>query len=401
MSSKAVVTFNTGSSSLKFALFPILGDAVGAPQVRGNISGLNTASPRLDLAAGGDALEAHARALIDAVPDKTPAHLIQVLARCLDEKAGGHQIACTAHRIVHGGLRHAGPAWASPDVLDALEPLSVFAPSHQPHNLAGVRALAAIWPDRPQSLSFDTAFHRTQPAIAAEFALPRDLTDNGLIRYGFHGLSYHHIGDVLPEALAGRAHRRTVVAHLGSGASLCALLDGRSVATSMGLTALDGLPMSTRCGDLDPGLVLHLIADRGMDARAVASRLYSESGLLGVSGISGDVRDLIASREPMARHALDLFAYRIRREIASLAAALEGLDALIFTAGIGENSPDVRADVCRDLGWLGVTLDTAANTRNAPVISVEGTSVTVAIIPADEEVVLAQDALALMQRMGR
>ncbi len=273
----------------------------------------------------------------------------------------GHRIVAVGHRVVHGGRRFAGPALLDAATIAELEALIPLAPLHQPHNVAAIKAVARMAPALPQVACFDTAFHQTQPAVAQALALPRRYTDEGVRRYGFHGLSYEYVASALaatdPRAAAGR----TVVAHLGNGASMCAMSGGRSVATTMGFTALDGLVMGTRCGAIDPGVLLYLLDRHGMSARALQQLVYEQSGLLGVSGLSSDMRELLASSDSAAAEAVELFVYRITRELGSLAAALGGLDALVFTGGIGENASVIRADVCRDASWLGVELDYAAN----------------------------------------
>jgi acetate kinase len=271
-----------------------------------------------------------------------------------------------------------------------------LAPLHQPHNLAPIEAIAASQPDLPQVACFDTAFHRSQPAVAQAFALPRDITAAGVRRYGFHGLSYDFIVSRLAEIDPALAKSRLVIAHLGNGASLCAVADGRSVANTMGFTAVDGLMMGTRCGALDPGVLLYLIEERGLDAKRIEDLLYRRSGLLGVSGISSDMRTLRQSAAPEAREAIDLFVYRIVREIGSLAAALGGLDALIFTAGIGEHDPLTRAEVAAGCGWLGIELDAARNAHGEGRISTDGARVSAWVVPTDEERVIARSTNALL-----
>ncbi|NBC20696.1 MAG: acetate/propionate family kinase [Alphaproteobacteria bacterium] len=389
MSVPAILTINTGSSSVKVSVHSLENGDAAERIAEGAITGLPAAAKPDMLITGKDRSREAAAAI--ATDGKSPPQMVAALAKWLAGELEPHEIVAVGHRVVHGGRMHDGPCRARADTLRALEKLAPLAPAHQPHNLAGVEAIAALWPDTLQSLSFDTAFHRTQPAIAEEYALPRALTAEGIVRYGFHGLSYQHLSDRLGEVFDGRAHDKVIAAHLGSGASLAALKGGRSIATSMGLTALDGLPMSTRCGDLDPGVVLHLIQGRGMSPAGVSDLLYSQSGLKGVSGISGDVRELLQSEAPEAAEALALYAYRIAREIGSLAAALEGVDALIFTAGVGENAPEIRSGVCSRLRWLGAHLDEAANRENAPLISSPCSRIAVAVVPADEEIIIARE----------
>jgi acetate kinase len=281
-------------------------------------------------------------------------------------------------------------------VLTALEKFVPLAPLHQPHNLKPIRRLLERQPQLAQVACFDTSFHRSQPPVAQRFALPDELHEAGVRRYGFHGLSYEYIASVLPKHDAKAAAGRTVVLHLGNGASMCAMEGGKSVASTMGFTAVDGLPMGTRCGSIDPGVILYLMGERGMDARAIEKLIYSQSGLLGVSGTSSDMRTLLASKEPRAQVAVDLYIYRIRRELGSLAAALGGLDAIVFTAGIGENSAAIRERVCRDAAWLGVEPDTAANGKGGPRISTAGSRVSAWVIPTNEELMIARHTRALL-----
>jgi acetate kinase len=286
------------------------------------------------------------------------------------------------------------------ETLAELEALVPLAPLHQPHNVAAIKAVAQMAPTLPQVACFDTAFHRAQPAVAQTFALPRRYAEEGVRRYGFHGLSYEYVASVLSTIDRRAAHGRTVVAHLGNGASMCAMSNSRSVATTMSFTALDGLMMGTRCGALDPGVLLYLIDRHGMNARALEQLLYQQSGLLGVSGISSDMRVLLSSSDPCAAEALDLFAYRINRELGSLAAALGGLDALVFTGGIGENAVSIRARVCRDGSWLGLELDEEANAKGCPCISRTGSDVTAWVIPTNEELMIALHTRCLLGSQG-
>jgi acetate kinase len=282
------------------------------------------------------------------------------------------------------------PVRVDATVLAALEKYVPLAPLHQPHNLAPIRALLASSPELPQVACFDTAFHRTQPPVAQAFALPEAITVKGVRRYGFHGLSYEYIAQALPEYDAASARGRVVVMHLGNGASMCAIAGGASIASTMGFTAADGLPMGTRCGSVDPGVILYMMDELKMDARTIEKVIYEQSGLLGMSGISSDMRTLEASREPQAKAAIDVFIYRIARELGSLVAALGGLDAIVFTAGIGENSRSLRERVCRDAAWLGVALDVDANERNGPLISTKGSRVSAWTIPTNEELMIAR-----------
>ena len=394
MSSRAVLTVNAGSSSLKFSAYEdvpgqapreiaraAIADMAHAPDIRCSID-------------GADHGEAAARALEKAGHD--PAALTVAMAEFLIGTLTPRRVVAIGHRIVHGGLDFGGPVLATDTHLETLARYSCLAPSHQPHNLSAVDALAEAFPGIAQTLSFDTAFHRTQPRLAQLYALPRELSAQGILRFGFHGLSYAHIAEITEETFGSLPHRRMVVAHLGSGASASALLEGRCVATTMGLTALDGLPMATRCGDLDPGVVLHLIQDLGYTPEDTATLLYRKSGLLGMSGLSSDMRTLRQSDTPEAREALDVYAYRIAREIGSLVTAIQGLDAIVFTGGVGENDPDTRRDICGHLGWLGVDLDPARNGRSETIVSSDGAPVSVAVVPANEERIIAEEALQVL-----
>jgi acetate kinase len=309
----------------------------------------------------------------------------------------GWRIAGVGHRVVHGAEQYSQPVVLDEATVAALKKFVPLAPLHQPHNLAGIEAMTAALPGVPQVACFDTAFHRSQPAIAQLFALPRRITEQGVRRYGFHGLSYEYIAEVLPDHLdPARADGRVIVAHLGNGASMCGMVGRRSQATTMGFTAVEGLMMGTRTGSLDPGVLLYLMDYGGMDAKGLARLLYKESGLLGVSGISPDMRELLASDKPEAQEAVELFCYRIVREIGSLAAALGGLDALVFTGGIGEHAAPVRDRVCRAIGWLGLDLDAAANAADATRISTAGSRVAALVLPTNEEWMLARHAAALL-----
>ncbi len=388
----ALLVLNAGSSSLKFALYP---DAPGTPPalLRGKIAGIGTHPGFSARDAAGQALtQAEGMRLDPAAGQGT---LIPALLDWLTAHQGGITLTAVGHRVVHGGRDHTGPALVTAALLDALQLLIPLAPLHQPYNLAAIRILAATAPHLPQVACFDTSFHRTQDRLAQLFALPRAMTQAGILRYGFHGLSYDYIASTLPDHLGDRAEGRVIVAHLGNGASLCAMHARRSVATSTGFTALDGLMMGQRCGALDPGVVLYLIEQMGMTASEVSTLLYERSGLLGVSGLSSDMAALQASPAPEAREAVDLFCYRAAGELAALAASIRGLDALIFTAGIGENSALVRKLICERLDWIGITLDPEANARNAPCISASNSAVAVHVIPTDEEAVIARDTRTL------
>jgi acetate kinase len=325
--------------------------------------------------------------------------LESVFDRCKAE-LGAHRLVGVGHRVVHGGVKYSAPVTVTSEVLAELERLVPLAPLHQPHNLAAIKAAINAMPSVPQVACFDTAFHRTQPEVAQLFALPRRFTDEGVRRYGFHGLSYEYIASVLPGLDPRAAVGRTVVAHLGNGASMCAMRGGRSVATTMSFTPADGLVMGTRTGALDPGVMLYLMRKHRMNADHLEHLIYHESGLLGVSGVSGDMRELLASPDPRAAEAVELFVYRIARELGSLAAALGGLDALVFTGGIGENSAPIRAKVCAAAAWLGATLDETANAARGPRISREGSGVGVWVVPTNEELMIANHTREVLGLKG-
>ncbi|MEP6678541.1 MAG: acetate/propionate family kinase [Betaproteobacteria bacterium] len=392
----AVVVINAGSSSLKFSVFDLAAREL-VPQLRGQVEGLGNAPRFVAQDASGATVAQHswpAGARVDH------AAAVDRLLDFLDERLGGRRIAAVGHRVVHGGVDGAQPVRVDAAVLDRLAALVPLAPLHQSHNLAPIRALMTRAPALAQVACFDTAFHRTQPALAQAFALPASITARGVRRYGFHGLSYEYIAGTLPAIDAAAARGRVVVAHLGNGASMCALRGGVSEATTMGLTALDGLMMGTRTGALDPGVVLYLMNTLGMDARAIEHLLYRESGLLGVSGISSDMRTLLASDDPRARFAIALFCYRIARELGSLAAALGGLDALVFTGGIGERAAPVRAQVLAQAAWLGLALDESANGAHATRITAGTSRIPAYVIPTDEERMIALHTRALVGATG-
>jgi acetate kinase len=389
----AILVLNAGSSSIKFALFENRGDDPLAPAARGEVE-------RLDSTPHFVARDAHGKILDERRWSANQADFRERLEDVIgwaEARLGDDALRAVGHRVVHGGTRFLAPCLVTPEVLDALDALTPLAPLHQPHNLAPIRAIAQSRPRLPQVACFDTAFHHAMPRIASLFALPRALEGEGVRRYGFHGLSYEYIAHRLRELDPELAAGRVIAAHLGNGASLCAMHAGRSVDTTMGFTALDGLVMGTRCGNLDPGVVLYLERQRGMDAHQVEQMLYHESGLLGVSGgMASDMRTLLASNEPRAREAVELFAFRAAREVGALAASMGGLDGIVFTAGIGEHAPPVRAMVCGRLAWLEVELDAAANAADASVISAAGSRVRVRVIPTDEEAMIARHALAVI-----
>ncbi len=384
--SGAIVVLNAGSSSLKFSVFVQKGDDLHLT-LRGQAEGLSTAPRFIAKNASGETISTH-----DWGEGTTLSHdsALEHIVSFLREQAQGMSLKGVGHRVVHGGLKYAQPVRLDGAVLKDLEQFIPLAPLHQPHNLMPIRLMLERQPGLPQVACFDTAFHRGQPELAQMFALPKELHDEGVRRYGFHGLSYEYIASRLPALDPRAAQGRTVVLHLGNGASMCALSAGRSVASTMGFTAVDGLPMGTRCGAIDPGVILYLIDQRGMDARAIEKLIYSQSGLLGVSGVSSDMRTLLASAEPRAGLAVDLYVYRIGRELGSLAAALGGLDAIVFTGGIGENSAEIRARICRDAAWLGVVLDEEANRAGGPSISAAGGKTAVWVVPTNEELMIAR-----------
>jgi acetate kinase len=374
-----IAVLNAGSSSIKFALYEAGHD--GALLFRGQIENVGLA-PHLKAVDAAGAVVAERRWASGALDHHSATAEIMKVG---SELLAGRPVVAFGHRVVHGGTEFAQPVLVEPAVIEALTKLVSLAPLHQPHNLAPIKAIAAAAPTTPQVACFDTAFHHTQPALAQEFALPRDLTAAGVRRYGFHGLSYDYIVSQLQTIDPVLALSRLVIAHLGNGASLCAVRDGRSVATTMGFTAVDGLMMGTRTGSLDPGVLLYLMKERGMDANALEDLLYRQSGLLGVSGISSDMRTLRQSKEPAAAEAIALFVYRIVRETGSLAAALGGLDGFVFTAGIGENDAAVRAEVTAGCSWLGLSLDADRNAKGQGLISRDGAKVKVLVVPTDEE----------------
>ena len=349
--------------------------------------------PRLRASgASGDPLADRAYP-IEAVPDVSAA--MAVAGDWLRHELSVQPIA-VGHRVVHGGPHYAKPVLIDHGVVSRLERFVSLAPLHQPHNLAPIRSLLANFPQLPQVACFDTAFHRTHDAVADHYAIPHQLHAEGVRRYGFHGLSYEYIARSLPSVAPDVARRRVIVAHLGSGASMCALKDGRSVESTMGFTALDGLPMGTRPGQLDPGVVLYLLSEKGMSAAKVQDFLYRDCGLKGLSGVSNDMRELESSPDPQAKLAIDYFVYRVGLNAGMLTAALQGLDAFVFTAGIGENSASIRAKIAERLGWLGVALEPAENVRHSRLISRAGSPIPVYVIPTDEELMIAQHTLALL-----
>ncbi|HEY7303634.1 MAG TPA: acetate/propionate family kinase [Bryobacteraceae bacterium] len=377
---------NAGSSSLKFCVF---GRSDAEPwhlKSRGQIEGIGT-SPRISAKAadGGILIDRRAEGDVRSYQDA-----INALGAWFKLMYEGGQVVGVGHRVVHGGARFTGPTVITPQVMAELRSLIPLAPLHQPYNLAAIEAVAERLPTVPQVACFDTSFHRGQPPVAELVPLPLELRRGGVQRYGFHGLSYEYIASTLPQIAPEIARGRVIVAHLGSGASLCALKDGKSIDCTFGFTALDGLCMGTRPGSIDPGVILYLLQTLNLSAKEIETILYKKSGLLGISGISNDVRDLEGSSEPAARLALDYFVYRAAKEIGALAAVLGGIDGLVFTAGIGENSAEMRRRICESSVWLGIELDAKANSRKGPCISTRGSKVSTWVIPTNEELMIAQ-----------
>ncbi|MFZ4538012.1 acetate/propionate family kinase [Propionivibrio sp.] len=392
--SDAILVINAGSSSIKFSVFLERGESLDL-FLGGQLEGLYTA-PKFKAkdAAGtviGEKQWGEGQALGH---DGAISHL----AGYLREQLGEHRLAAVGHRVVHGGLDYAAPVRLTANIVTDLEKMIPLAPLHQPHNLKPICLLLANRPELPQVACFDTAFHRAQPAVAQAFALPAEITERGVRRYGFHGLSYEYIASALPKFDSRAASGRTVILHLGNGASMCAIQSGYSVASTMGFTAVDGLPMGTRCGSLDPGVVLYLMDELKMDTRAIEKLLHQQSGLLGVSGISSDMRTLLDSSDPKAKFAVELFVYRIGRELGSLAGALGGLDALVFTGGIGEHAAPIRERVCRAAAWLGVELNAVANATDGPRISTENSRIPVWVIPTNEELMIARHTRSILNQ---
>jgi acetate kinase len=397
---EAILTLNAGSSSIKFALFARSEIIPQQPELVGQIDGIGVvggqrAHLKAKDASGGTLDDSDL--VLEGQAETQHRSALSFLVGWLHRRAAHHRISGVGHRVVHGAQKFSQPIVLDAAIVDALRGFIPLAPLHQPHNLAGIEALTAALPDIPQVACFDTAFHRSQPEVAQLFALPRAITAQGVRRYGFHGLSYEYIAEVLPQHLdVQHARGRVIVAHLGNGASMCAMRELKSQASTMGFTAVDGLMMGTRTGNLDPGVLLYLMDYQKMDAKALTRLLYKESGLLGVSGISQDMRVLLDSAAPEAREAVDLFCYRIVREIGSLAAALGGLDALIFTGGIGEHGAPVRKHVCAQLGWLGLRLNSTANAANATIISSADSQIAVCVIPTNEEWMIARHTAELI-----
>ncbi|MBK7414485.1 MAG: acetate/propionate family kinase [Dechloromonas sp.] len=390
--SRGILTINAGSSSIKFALFPLDHPISPVAEVSGQIDGIGAEETKM-VAKNRDG-ERIADQILSG-ERVSHAQAFDALLKWFTATYTGWEIAAVGHRVVHGGDRYSQPTVIDAQVLAHLTGFTPLAPLHQPHNVAGIVALQALLPNVPQVACFDTAFHRSQPEVAQMFGLPRAITAEGVKRYGFHGLSYEFIARALPQH-SHRAHGRVVVAHLGNGASMAAMVNRKCVATTLGFSTIDGLVMGTRCGNLDPGVILHLMETKNLSVKDMTKMLYKESGLLGVSGISQDMRTLLSSDKPEAQEAVDLFCYRIARELGSLAAAAGGLDAVVFTGGIGEHAAEVRRRVCIQSEWLGIRLNPEANARHDLHISAGNSSVDVLVIPTNEEWMMAHHAQTLL-----
>mgnify|MGYP000173215505 CR=1 FL=1 len=392
MNDNLVVTFNAGSSSLRCGVYCLAEDT---PERAYSISIRGLPRQMTLEVVDHDANTTHESEL--PAPGDTPHEdAFAAVMDHLEDLIDMAHLRAASHRVVHGGQEFTSPAPVTTDLVNRLDSLSPLAPSHQPHNLRPIRQLAERYPDLAQVACFDTAFHRSQPRLAQLYALPRDLSEDGILRFGFHGLSYEHIAETLKRDYPHLHAGRTIVAHLGHGVSLCALDQGRSVATTMGLTALEGMPMGQRCGSLDPGAVLHMILDRGIAPDELRDMLYQQSGLLGVSGISGEMADLLASDAAEAAEAVSLFVYRFRREVGSLTAALGGIDGLVLTGGMGEHMPELRQRLCEAVEWQGGKLDARANRADGPVISATDSRFKILMLPTDEENILARAAIDLI-----
>ncbi|NKX63364.1 MULTISPECIES: acetate/propionate family kinase [Stappiaceae] len=383
-----ILVLNSGSSSIKFTLYS--GDTV---QLKGQISGLG-AQPHISLASRVSGIRVDRQ--LSADEGKSHGASLAALLPVLEQELGGRSVDAVGHRVVHGGVTHTEPVRLTAEILEDLKALEPLAPLHQPHNLAGITAAKEAFPEAMQVACFDTAFHRSHPWVNDTFALPRPLYDEGVRRYGFHGLSYEYICSYLKQAHPEIYKGRLVVAHLGNGASMCAIREGQSIGSTMGFTALDGLPMGTRCGQLDPGVVLYLLTTKGMSPDAVSDLLYKQSGLKGLSGISQDMRTLTQSDDPKAAEAIDYFVFRIRRELGGMAAVLSGLDTVVFTGGIGENAALVREKVCAGQEWLGLEIDPVRNDAGAEIISTDTSSINVLVIPTDEEAMIRRHTERLL-----
>lgn len=397
----AILVLNAGSSSIKFSIFEQQSAAQNLRLLnKGHVAQRGSKVELLVKNAQGQAVFSAQQESPQESPQGSifdhDAAMSQLLA-WFDAQTQGWNFAAIGHRVVHGGQKYSAPVAINEEILRELDALAPLAPLHQPHNLKVIRLLLARWPGIPQIACFDTAFHATQSPLAQACALPRAITDAGVRRYGFHGLSYEYIASQLPRVLPAQAHGKVIVAHLGNGASLCGMVNGKSVASTMGFSALDGLVMGTRCGSLDAGVVLYLLQELRMSAEQVSEMLYKQSGLLGVSGISSDMQVLLDSREPNAAQAIELFVYRITCEIGALTAAMGGLDALVFTAGIGENAAPIRERVALACGWLGAALDQNANEKGDTQLHLPASKLPMFLIPTDEELMIAKQAVQMVQ----
>ncbi len=387
-----ILTLNAGSSSVKFALF----EAAAEPQLifRGQVDGIGSDARMKMKGADGKIIS---KRDLDEATTKTPSDGLAVIIETINTLAPDANITAVGHRIVHGGVDYDGPVLLDEKVLAKLKALTPFAPLHQPHNLAGVAAAQDAFPNAPQIGCFDTAYHRSHPWVNDTFAIPRKLYDRGVRRFGFHGLSYEYINTKLDEIAPFYQDGNVVVAHLGNGASMCAVRDGQSVGSTMGFSALDGLPMGTRCGQLDPGVVLYLMDQMAMSTEEIEHMLYRESGLKGLSGISNDMRVLLESDAPEASQAIDYFIFRIRRELGAMAAVLGGLDAVVFTGGIGENATPIREKICDDMNWLGMELDETRNRKSQQIISSDRSRVRIFVLPTNEELMIARHVVRVVK----
>ncbi|WP_420583552.1 acetate/propionate family kinase [Ruegeria sp.] len=386
-----VLALNAGSSSLKFGLYELVENNRPSMRWHGQIERLGDAPRLVAESAGGRAIN---QPLTDT---RSHDEAIQAFLDMARKNLPDIRIRAIGHRVVHGGTVYSEPVQIDDKVVDTLTGFIPFAPLHQPFSLAGIRAASAAFPDTVQVACFDTAFHRAHPWVNDTFALPQSYYDKGVRRYGFHGLSYDYITQKLKEIAPSLYDGRVVIAHLGNGASMCAVSGGRAVASTMGFSALDGLPMGTRSGQLDPGVVLYMMQQEGMSAEEIADMLYCKSGLLGLSGISSDMRTLLAAETPEARRAIDYYVFRIRRELGALSASLEGLDAVVFTGGIGENAALIRQRVCEGMRWIGIEMDPNRNADNGTVLSTDFSRVRILAIPTHEEMVIARAAARLVQ----
>ncbi|CAG7856224.1 acetate kinase [biofilm metagenome] len=389
-----LLVINAGSSSIKFAVYQIASNNQLIEDCRGHLEGIGSTPAFKAMRPNGDLLANQILAHGSYLTHKAG---LEIVVSWLMEYLRKGRLLATGHRVVHGGVNYAAPVLINTEVLSDLEKLIPLAPLHQPHNLASIRALQGLLPGLPQVACFDTAFHQSQPEIAQYTGLPKRFFEVGIRRYGFHGLSFEYVASVLSSFSDELVNARVIIAHLGNGASLCAVRNGCSIATTMGFSPLDGLLMGTRCGSLDPGIMLYLLRNEGLQVDELENLLYHESGLFGVSGISSDIRPLLASNELAAKIAIELFVYRIGREIGSMAAALGGLDALVFTGGIGENSSAIRALVCQQAAWLGIEISQELNAFSSSIISTQSSEVSVLVIPTNENLMIAQQAWQLLK----